>query len=155
MASNSNFLLTPQQQELLFAALNANRLPATTNGDLTVAPNAVSNPAPTAKPSALTSSLDDSSFLDYDYSFEGDTSLDFSLAEADASNFIEDPAEGDDTKTESAPSNDGNDSPDKRSHPDDEDDETNASKRRESTEKVAKKPGRKPLTSEPVSVSCI
>ena len=153
MSSNPNFLLTPQQQELLFAALNANRSPTSPNA-LTVSPNAVSSAVPAVKPAAITSSLDDSSFLDYDYSFEGDTSLDFSLNEADQSNFIEDPAEGDDSKTESAPSNDGNDSPDKRGHPDDDDDETNASKRRESPEKVAKKPGRKPLTSEPVSVSC-
>lgn len=48
-----------------------------------------------------------------------------------------------------------NDVHEKRSHPDDEDDEgsptENGSKRRESTDKVPKKPGRKPLTSEPSS----
>ncbi len=44
------------------------------------------------------------------------------------------------------------DSPDKRSHPDD-DEEENGAKRRESEDKVSKKPGRKPLTTEPTSVS--
>jgi hypothetical protein len=44
-------------------------------------------------------------------------------------------------------------SPDKRSHPDDEEDETNGAKRRKSKDKVAKKPGRKPLTTEESSVS--
>ncbi|KAG3184367.1 hypothetical protein PC129_g25306, partial [Phytophthora cactorum] len=47
--------------------------------------------------------------------------------------------------------NEGNE---KLSHPDDEDDEDspgNDPKRRESTDKVPKKPGRKPLTSEPSS----
>ncbi|ERT01900.1 hypothetical protein HMPREF1624_00195 [Sporothrix schenckii ATCC 58251] len=152
MASNQNFLLTPQQQELLFAALNANRL---TGGSSGMSPNGagVTDTPVTTKPTDLINSIADSSFLDYDYSFDGaDTSLDFSL-EGDQSNFIDnDDADADDAKTDSAPSNADNDSPDKRSHPDDEDEDDGIiAKRHESTEKVPKKPGRKPLTSEPSS----
>ncbi|CAK7205532.1 DNA-binding transcription factor yap1 [Sporothrix eucalyptigena] len=152
MASNQNFLLTPQQQELLFAALNANRPVAGPTG---VSPNTAVTDAPaTTKPADLINSIADSSFLDYDYSFDGaDTSLDFSLGNGDQTSFLEnEDGDADDTKTDSAPSNADNDSPDKRSHPDDEDDEEGGSaKRHESTEKVPKKPGRKPLTSEPSS----
>jgi AP-1-like transcription factor len=42
---------------------------------------------------------------------------------------------------------------DKRKNTEDEDDEENTPKRRDSEEKTSKKPGRKPLTSEPTSVS--
>lgn len=158
MATNQNFLLTPQQQELLFAALNANR-PA--GGSTGMSPNgAVTDTPVTTKPIDLINSIADSSFLDYDYALDGaDTSLDFSL-EGDQSNYIDNDnddddvdIDGDDAKTDSAPSNADNDSPDKRSHPDDEDeDDVGSAKRHESTEKVPKKPGRKPLTSEPSSV---
>ena len=41
----------------------------------------------------------------------------------------------------------------RKDHPDDDDDDASTGKRREGEEKVAKKPGRKPLTSEPTSVS--
>jgi AP-1-like factor len=52
-------------------------------------------------------------------------------------------------------SSDGDaDTHDKRSHPDDDDDDDEGGgKRREGDEKSSKKPGRKPLTSEPTSVS--
>ncbi|CAK7219305.1 DNA-binding transcription factor yap1 [Sporothrix bragantina] len=152
MASNQSFLLTPQQQELLFAALNANRPMADSTG---ISPNtAVTDTPATTKPADLINGIADSSFLDYDYSFDGaDTSLDFSLGGGDQTSFLDnDDGDADDTKTDSAPSNAENDSPDKRSHPEDEDEEDGASaKRHESTEKVPKKPGRKPLTSEPSS----
>ena len=55
------------------------------------------------------------------------------------------------------PSNGDADVHDKRGHPedDDEDEEDGGGKRREGStdEKTSKKPGRKPLTSEPTSVS--
>lgn len=159
MASNQNFLLTAQQQELLFAALNANRPSASANG---MSPTAAVADAPvTTKPTDLINGIADGSFLDYDYSFDGaDNSLDFSLEDGDQGNYLDDgdidgdgDGDGDDAKTDSAPSNADNDSPDKRSHPDDEDEDDSASaKRHEGTEKVPKKPGRKPLTSEPSSV---
>ena len=149
MASTHGFLLTPQQQELLFAALNANR-PITGS-------TAVTDTPATTKPADLVNGIADSSFLDYDYSFDGaDTSLDFSLGGGDHASSLDNDdgdGDGDDAKTDSAPSNADNDSPDKRSHPEDDDDEDGAAaKRHESTEKVPKKPGRKPLTSEPSSV---
>jgi AP-1-like factor len=52
-------------------------------------------------------------------------------------------------------SSDGDaDTHDKRSHPDDDgEEEEGGGKRREGDEKTGKKPGRKPLTSEPTSVS--
>ncbi|CAK7223330.1 DNA-binding transcription factor yap1 [Sporothrix curviconia] len=153
MASNQNFLLTPQQQELLFAALNANRPVA---GSAGISPNtAVADTPATTKPADLINGIADSSFLDYDYSFDGaDTSLDFSLGGGDQTSFLDnEDGDVDDARTDSAPSNAENDSPDKRSHPDDEEEEDGAAsaKRHESTEKVPKKPGRKPLTSEPSS----
>lgn len=96
------------------------------------------------------SSVQESPFLDnYDYDF-GDSSFDFSFADGEQAKMVGDlPGT---VKSESIE----NEANEKRSHPDDEDDDSspgNDSKRRESTEKVAKKPGRKPLTSEPTSVS--
>ncbi len=151
MASNANFVLTPQQQELLFAALNANR-PGVSNS-LTVPPRVTE--LPTTQPADLSDGVADSSLLDYDYSFDNvDNGLDFSIEDEDQSNYLDGFAD-DDVKTESAPSSADNDSADKRSHPDDEDEDGSSAKRREGTEKVPKKPGRKPLTSEPSSVRVI
>lgn len=83
--------------------------------------------------------------VDYDF---GDSSFDFSFADNDQSKMIGDLPES--LKSES-PEGDYHE---KRDHPDDEDSSPgNDAKRRESAEKVPKKPGRKPLTSEPTSVS--
>lgn len=145
-----NFFLTPQQQNLLFAALNSNRQ--------TQAPAGTS--ATSMSPSSITDSplqkdgLTDSPFLDgYDYEFGPDSSFDFEF-NGDQPKMIGDiPGTARSESTE-------NETHDKRSHPDDEDEGspessnggTNGAKRRESTEKTAKKPGRKPLTTEPSSV---
>ncbi|KAH6605668.1 bzip transcription factor ap-1 [Trichoderma cornu-damae] len=145
-----NFFLTPQQQSLLFTALNANKQQQSS------AKTGLSL-SPTSFKAAPLQSLDsagfqESPFLDnYDYDF-GDSSFDFSFAsDAAQANMIGDmpdnamSAKSDSTET---------DSPEKRSHPDDEDDDTspgNESKRHEGSDKVPKKPGRKPLTSEPTS----
>ena len=145
-----NFLLTPHQQNLLYAALNANKQ----QPNATSAPNALS-----LSPSSFQSSpmqntngggVQDSPFLDnYDPDFV-DSSFDFSFAGGDQGIMVGDmPGGGQSDSAE-------NEGHDKRSHPDDDDDESspgNDSKRRESTDKIAKKPGRKPLTSEPTSVS--
>ncbi|KAK2595444.1 DNA-binding transcription factor yap1 [Conoideocrella luteorostrata] len=148
--SSPNFFLTPEQQGMLFAALNANRQRPTAS------PAAA---ATSMTPSSLHGSpmqnmegagIKESPYLDnYDYDF-GDSSFDFSFATVD----------GDQTKmigdvpgTVKSDSTEG-DPHEKRSHPDDEEDDSspgNDSKRRESADKVAKKPGRKPLTSEPTS----
>lgn len=144
-----DLVLTPQQQDLLFAALNSNRVAGA--GSATTDPSALTSSDP-LKQTNPHGGLNDSSFLDYDYSFDGaDSSFDFSFDNGAQSNGVEElPATG-------ASSSDGSpaadDTPDKRSHPDDEDDEVNEPKRREGSDKVPKKPGRKPLTSEPSSVS--
>jgi AP-1-like transcription factor len=154
-----NFLLTPQQQTLLFAALNSNRqnLAGTTNPN----PNPMALPpvsfqAPAVQPKSTINGLQESPFLDnYDYDF-GDSSFDFSFAD-DQSKMIGDLPDGlpDGSKSDRSDSAD-NETSEKRNHPDDEDDDEdgpgNDPKRRESTDKVPKKPGRKPLTSEPSSV---
>lgn len=144
----SSFILTPQQQNLLLAALNSNRQQG----------NAASHSALTQSPMSLggspgqglgaTSSFQNSPELDYDYDFGADSSFDFSMNDGTQPKMI-----GDLPRAPAAPRSDSADteSPDKRSHPDDDDDEDNvgANKRRESEDKVAKKPGRKPLTTEP------
>jgi AP-1-like factor len=95
-------------------------------------------------------SVQESPFQDYDYDFEnGDSSFDYPFENNDQLKMIGDLPGGSDTSKSASPEGD---SPDKRGHPDDEDGEP-GNKRRESEEKVAKKPGRKPLTSEPSSVS--
>jgi AP-1-like factor len=92
----------------------------------------------------------ESPYLDnYDYDF-GDSSFDFSFAHGEQAKMI-----GDVPGSANSDSVDGETVSDKRAHPDDEDDDEspgNGSKRRESSDKIPKKPGRKPLTSEPTSV---
>ncbi|KAK4453887.1 PAP1-domain-containing protein [Podospora aff. communis PSN243] len=133
----SDFILTPQQQNLLYAALNSNR--------------ATSNQASTAlgmSPMPFNASPSQAD-LDYDYDFTGaDSSFDYSMDNLDQPKMIGDlPGSSLNGRSESADT----ESPDKRSHPDDDEEETNGAKRRESEDKVAKKPGRKPLTTEPSS----
>ncbi|KAI9151760.1 AP1-like transcription factor [Paramyrothecium foliicola] len=155
-----NFLLTPQQQSLLFAALNSNKQsasasPAPNNG-LSLSATSFKSPASSLKDTSA-NAMQESPFLDaYDYDF-GDSSFDFSFASAnggDQPKMIGDlpgSARSDSVDNDGIDGNDGND---KRSHPDDEDDEDspgNDAKRHETSEKVPKKPGRKPLTSEPSS----
>lgn len=161
-----NFILTPQQQNLLFRALTSNQ------------PNAAKADQDSLTPESLTTSPvqdrvamgfneshgpPDNPFGDYDYDIGPDTSFDL-----DIGNESQMDAEGrmiGDLPGSSPESSDGgakgsskvnspdNESPDKRSHPDDDDDDEgeNGAKRRESEGKVAKKPGRKPLTNEPSS----
>ncbi|UNI22572.1 DNA-binding transcription factor yap1 [Purpureocillium takamizusanense] len=143
-----NFFLTPHQQNLLFAALNANNpqkpAPAASNG-LSLSPNSFKG---SPMQNLDTSGFQESPYLDnYDYDF-GDSSFDFSFAGGDQPQMIGDvPGTAGTDSTE-------NESNEKRSHPDDEEGDTspgNDSKRRESNDKAPKKPGRKPLTSEPTS----
>jgi len=133
----SNFILTPQQQSLLFAALNSNR-PA----------NAQSNAMSSLSPTSF-NSFQNSPEIDYEYDFNGpDSSFDFSFDNNSQAKMIGDlPGSSTGGRSDSGEA----ESPDKRSHPDDED--ISSPKRRESEDKVAKKPGRKPLTTEPSSVS--
>jgi AP-1-like factor len=152
MTSSQNplqgLILTPQQQSLLFAALNSNR---PNNGQQNPGFNLSPLPfngSPVQGTDGL-SSFQNSPDLDYDYDYAGaDSSFDFSFDDANQPKMIGDlPGTTRATKSNSPDS----ESPEKRSHPDDG--ESSGAKRRESEEKVAKKPGRKPLTTEPSSVS--
>lgn len=141
-----NFLLTPQQQSLLFAALNSNKQSPGAANPATISPGAFQN---SAMQNTQASGFQESPYLDnldnLDYNDYGDSSFDFSFANGDQAAMIGDIPET--VKSESTE----NDSHEKRSHPDDEDDLIeNDPKRRESTGDK-KKPGRKPLTSEPSS----
>lgn len=159
--NNNNFILTPQQQELLYTALASNRAAANnglSNG-LTLDPTSFTQ-SPMQNNNGVNGLPDQSPFLDYDYSFDAaDSSFDFSFDGGNdngtTAKMIGDlPGSGSSSKEHSAsPEQDSpSDSHDKRSHPDDdEDDEESDPKRRESVERQPKKPGRKPLTSEPTT----
>ena len=55
-----------------------------------------------------------------------------------------------------SPENDGEDGAEKRKSPEDDVEEPEGGgKRRDTDDKQAKKPGRKPLTSEPTTVGCL
>lgn len=141
-----NLVLTPQQQSLLFAALNSNK-PTNTQPDFSGIPAMYSG--------ASAQGLDPMSFqhtpnFGYDYGLDAqhDPNFDLTFDTADQSHMTDDRSNAaSDSKSGSA---DG-ESPDKRSHPDDDDEDNSEPKRREGERKVAKKPGRKPLTTEPSS----
>lgn len=110
-----------------------------------MAPSALSNSPLDQAPGSGTLGFEQSPFIDYDYDFDADGSFDYSFANDSNAQMI-----GNLPGT----SSDGDgDLHDKRSHPDDnEDDEEGGGKRREGDDKQSKKPGRKPLTSEPTNV---
>ncbi|KXH54846.1 transcription factor PAP1 [Colletotrichum salicis] len=151
----TNFILTPQQQSLLYAALNSNKQQLA-NQSPTTKDNSMSPSSYQTSPAqgAAATAFQESPYLDnYDYDF-GDSSFDFDVSTVGQAKMIGDIPGGaqsaKSTKSDST-ENDGND---KRSHPDDDEDEDspgNDAKRREGSEKAPKKPGRKPLTSEPTS----
>lgn len=150
-----NFLLTPQQQSLLFAALNSNKPQSANNANsggtgLTLSPSSFES---LPMQSGSNDGVNESPYLDnYNYDDVGDSSFDFSLID-DQPRMIGDMSETAETaKSNSADSAEGHE---KRGHPDDDDDDDSTKpKRRESSDgKTPKKPGRKPLTSEPSSVS--
>ncbi|KAI3320240.1 PAP1-domain-containing protein [Xylariaceae sp. AK1471] len=161
-----NFILTPQQQNLLFRALTSNQLNNAKNDQGSLTPDSLTtSPAQNQKPTSFGDSNgpSDSPFLDYDYDIGPDSSFDFDFAndgQMDTqARMIGDlpgssPDDSDGAKDNSKASSPENESSDKRSHPDDEDEEEEVeggAKRRESDGKVPKKPGRKPLTNEPSS----
>lgn len=144
---NHGFTLSPHQEELLFAALNSNKPNSNTSppsaNPLSMAPSFLESPL---DGSATLNGFEESPFVDYDYEFDADGGFDYDFAN-DSQQMI--------GKMPGTSSSDGDaDGNDKRSHPDDDgDDEDGGGKRREGDEKSSKKPGRKPLTSEPTSVS--
>ncbi|KAK8085022.1 hypothetical protein PG997_006293 [Apiospora hydei] len=149
-----NFILTPQQQSLLYRALTSNQ-PA--NGSpptdaLSVSPSALKQNGP-----SKVDSVQESPYQDYDYDFGSgpDSGFDFDFANGAAGQMIGDlpnmsPGDSNDSSKATSPENDN---AEKRSYPDEDegDREENGNKRRESEGKVPKKPGRKPLTNEPSS----
>jgi AP-1-like factor len=95
-------------------------------------------------------SIDNSPFLDY---ADNDGNLDFEY-DADGQMIGGFPGEEQDDDDDDDDDNDHHDLHDKRKSPgDDREDNENGGKRREGEVKEAKKPGRKPLTSEPTNVS--
>lgn len=102
-----------------------------------------------ASASAAMPSFDDSPFVDYEYDFDAEADGAFEYDFNPDSSMMMGNVAG-----TSSSEGDG-DLHDKRSHPDDDDDgdeREGGGKRREGDDKTAKKPGRKPLTSEPTSV---
>jgi AP-1-like factor len=143
------FTLSPHEEELLFAALNSN--PATA---LNVSPKDRSSMAPTAftespvdgSGSLPLNGFEESPFIDYDYEFDPEAGFDYDFANDSQAQMI--------GKLPGTSSDGDAEGTDKRSHPDDEEEGAEGGgKRREGDEKISKKPGRKPLTSEPTSVS--
>ncbi|KAH7397825.1 BAP1, transcription factor bZIP [Cadophora sp. MPI-SDFR-AT-0126] len=150
---NPRLTLSARQEELLFAALNSNNKVSNldTSGlqskdQFSMAPGSFTeSPLQAAPGSGTLNGFEESPFIDYDYEFDGDGSFDYGDFNESQPQMI-----GNLPGT----SSDGgdNESHDKRSHPDDDgEEEEGGGKRREGDEKAAKKPGRKPLTSEPTS----
>lgn len=132
----TNFILSPHQQDLLFAALNSNTF----------------NDSNDKKPiDSLAGNVEESPYLDFDYDLDaGDNGYDIPHYTNMTGQMMA-------SIPRAASSSDGDttDIHDKRSHPDEEDDgDEGGGKRREGDDKGAKKPGRKPLTSEPTTVCC-
>jgi AP-1-like transcription factor len=145
-----NLYLSPEQEQQLLQALaaqqngNANSLSPHPSSTLSVSPSSFSG----SPQQRNLHGVQESPYLDnYDYSF-GDSSIDFDTSDLTAQMIGDLP---DSAKSDSADNDSGE--KEKRAHPDDgEEEAAKGAKRRESTEKVPKKPGRKPLTSEPTSV---
>ena len=169
-----SFYLSPNEQDLLITALKSNK-PAMTNvkrpyqsasmdSTRSGATRSVSSPrkqqpslgdfsysdiykSPTQQAPGSGSfdnvGFDDSPFLDYDLddaNFDWDTSGDQMIGSLPGTSLHDEDEDGE--------------LHDKRKNPDDDqDEEEGGGKRRESDDKTSKKPGRKPLTSEPTSVS--
>ncbi len=148
---SSHFTLSAKQEQLLFAALNSNSKPPTVDSTnpFTMEPGSLTASPLQAPGSGTVNSFDESPFIDYDYEFEADGSFDYDFSNSSQGQMI--------GKLPGTSSDGDADSHDKRSHPEDNDDEEagGGGKRREGDEKTSKKPGRKPLTSEPTSVSTL
>lgn len=150
----SDLYLSPQQRDLLVAALSSNQ-PASKRASMpstTADPKLVQTPAGTSGPSVPGSGhldlSDESPFLDYPLDGEGDDSFNF-----DEEGRMFDDLPDDDVGADSL-ADAYEHLHDKRKSIDGADeDDTGGGKRREGEDKTAKKPGRKPLTSEPTTVS--
>jgi AP-1-like transcription factor len=147
-----NFTLSARQEQLLYAALNSNNklsnIEASNNqstDSFAMAPDSFTESPLQAPGSGTLNGFDDSPFIDYDYEFDADGSFDYDFSNDSQGQMI--------GKLPGSSSDGDADVHDKRSHPDDDEEVEGGGKRREGDEKTTKKPGRKPLTSEPTSVS--
>lgn len=158
------FILTPQQQNLLFRALTSNQpntahSPAVGNELLSLSPSSLQNPSPAVPSLVAPNALQESPFPDYDYDLGQDSTFDFDFSGDQAKMIGELPGTNNGAGTQNEETKSGSSEPessDKRSHPDDDGEENaeeGGGKRRESESKTQKKAGRKPLTNEPTSVS--
>lgn len=140
LQTTDDLFLSANQQDLLMAALNSNKSPNIKSGSDTA--------KTTPQPSLFTpnmSSAPDSGHLDFSdespfLDFDPDADFDDSFTFDESSRMIGDIP---------------GDLHDKRKSivgDDDDDEEEGGGKRREGEDKTAKKPGRKPLTSEPTTV---
>jgi AP-1-like factor len=149
--------LSPDQQDLLLAALSSNNQPQKqqtvthnpeANQNLSHTPgHASSGSFSVSPPSGLDGSVNQSTTFGYEDSPYLDLNPDFDLDFLGNESLIGD-------LPPSLPSTEDYEPGDKRKDIDgqENDKEESGKKRRESDEKAAKKPGRKPLTSEPTSV---
>jgi AP-1-like transcription factor len=137
----TDLFLSPDEQDLLVTALNSNNAGAksgnnqqrSNTNDLTYTPQTMTNPG-----SGALDLSDDSPYLDFDPDGDFDDSFGY-----ESGRMIGD-----------LPELSSGDLHDKRKSIDGDDNEDEGDrKRREGDDKTAKKPGRKPLTSEPTSVS--
>ncbi|KAF4125572.1 hypothetical protein GMORB2_0816 [Geosmithia morbida] len=139
--------LTPQQQSLLFAALESgkNQPPASQSASrLNLSPGSFQG-SPIQQNDVRSGALEQSPYLDsYNYDDLGDSSFDFSYMDEPSKTSVD---RADTSKSDSTDA----DFNEKRSHPEDEDDEEGGDLKRHESDKVPKKPGRKPLMSEPSS----
>ena len=170
---DADLYLSPKEQNLLLTALNSNKSglannkqsypPMSTNAVRPSGPRATSNSisfqqsgrklldnndlyaSPVQKtPGSGAVGADESPFLDYDLD---DGNLDWDISGDQMIGSLPGTSFDDDEEA---------DLHDKRKISDDDaDDIDGGGKRREGDDKTSKKPGRKPLTSEPTSVSCI
>ena len=162
---NSQFYLSPGQQDLLLAALSSNQQPGQPKRVASGASQRTENyarnrsqrfsasdtteegylnPASMNIPNSgeLDFAPDESPYLDFDIDGDGDDNFDFDA--------------GDDMTGEMPGSGNGHDLHEKRKSIDGkDDDDEGGGKRQEGEDKSGKKPGRKPLTSEPTTVSAL
>lgn len=149
--------LSPDQQALLLAALTANQNQQANGGDTSTTPREVFDFASGSMENPMFSNGSISGFSQPDFNSLTDQQF---LDYIGRSNSFDVDAVAPEDTLESPTNDDSNyDLHDKRKSPgsdeedDSEDDDENSAKRRESDGKVAKKPGRKPLTTEPTTVS--
>jgi AP-1-like transcription factor len=164
MAGNNNnqfnpAFLTQNQQGLLLAALASNQADQHKNGQL-LNPQDLDFSADTMDPSLFLSSQADSSLGTFDMtSLDDQQFLDYLDSNRDSVDYDLDQADGfvdDSVDPNSFEGGDGDLHDKRKSIEDDDGDEDGLEpKRREGEEKTAKKPGRKPLTSEPTTVSIV